>query len=94
MGSGYSKWKKQAKSLEAQVAKAQEEQKEARYSGESGNGLVAVTLNGLKDLVSILIKPDCVDKSDVEGLQDLIKAAWEEASRKADASSGQIGLPF
>jgi nucleoid-associated protein EbfC len=89
MGTGYSKWKKQARDVEAQMAKLQEEQKEARYTGESGNGLVTVTLNGQKELVSLLIKPDCVDKSDVEGLQDLIRAAWSSASSQISSP-----LPF
>jgi DNA-binding YbaB/EbfC family protein len=52
--------------------------------GSAGNGLVTVTLNGAKELKKIVIKPDCVNPNDVEGLQDLIVAAFADAVEKVD----------
>jgi DNA-binding YbaB/EbfC family protein len=79
MGSGFSKMKKQAKLFEQQMESARTEMKAKIVTGTSGNGLVVVTVNGEKELLSIAIKPECVDASDLEGLQDLIKAACQNA---------------
>jgi len=82
MGSGFSKMKKQAKLLGEQFNKAQEQMKTMEVEGQSGNGLVRVKLNGEKALLKISIRPECVDPSDVEALEDLIQAAFEDASGK------------
>jgi DNA-binding YbaB/EbfC family protein len=79
MGSGFSKMRKQAKLFEQQLETARKELKNKIVTGQSGNGLVVVTMNGEKELQSIVIKPECVDLSDLEGVQDLIKAACENA---------------
>ncbi len=95
MGSGFSKMKKQARLMEQQVEKMREEAKQLQVVGTSGNGLVTVTVNGEKEIQSIVIKPECVDASDLEGLQDLIKAACQSAYQKVDAqASQQSGMPF
>ena len=90
MGSGFSKMKKQAKLFEQQLESARSEMKTKIVTGTSGNGLVSVEINGEKELQKILIKPECVDPSDVEGLQDLIQAAHENAYRQLE---GQDVLP-
>ncbi len=82
MGSGFSKMKKQARMLEQQYSKIKDEMAQAQFVGESGGGLVRLVLNGDKELQSITIRPDCVDPTDVEGLQDLIFAAFQEAAGK------------
>ncbi|MBM3192787.1 MAG: YbaB/EbfC family nucleoid-associated protein [Chlamydiae bacterium] len=87
MGSGFSKMKKQRKQLEEQFAKMQKEMQESEYRGKSGSGLVEVVLTGDKSLKAILIKPECVDPNDVEGLQDLIVAAFKEAEKSLEESS-------
>ena len=56
-------------------------------TGSAGNGLVTIVLNGEKEMKEIRIKPECVDPKDVEGLQDLIKAAYMEAFAKASEQS-------
>jgi DNA-binding YbaB/EbfC family protein len=87
MGSGFSKMKKQRRELEEQFAKMQQEMQTAEHKGVSGNGLVEVILNGERVLKSITIKPECVDPSDVEGLQDLILAAFQDAGKSLDEKS-------
>ncbi|MBI2743696.1 MAG: YbaB/EbfC family nucleoid-associated protein [Chlamydiales bacterium] len=87
--------KKQARQMEEQMEKMREEMKAKQVIGSAGNGLVQVTLNGEKELQSIQIRPECVDPSDLEGLQDLIRAACKEAYEKIDAESGAAsGLSF
>jgi hypothetical protein len=93
MGSGFSKMKKQARMLEQQFEKMREDMKNIEATGISGNGLVTVILDGDKKLKSIAIKPECVDASDVEGLQDLIKAAFEDAFKKIEEKTSQNSLP-
>jgi len=96
MGSGFSKMKKQARMFEQQMEKMREESKQKKIQGTSGNGLVEVTINGEKELQEIHIKQDCVDPQDVEGLQDLIKAACGDAYKKLGNASPDMGItsPF
>lgn len=84
MGSGFSKMKKQARLMQEQYAQMQEEMSNKRITGTSGNELVTVVLDGNGKLQEIKIKPDCVDPEDIEGLEDLIKAAFDEASKQLD----------
>lgn len=98
MGSGFSKMKKQARMLEQQFSKMQEEMQNLEVVGESGSGLVKITLSGDKKMKSIEISPDCVDPEDLEGLQDLIQAAYHEALEKIEAqdpmNAMQGNMPF
>lgn len=99
MGSGYSKMKKQARMMQEQYAQMQTELENKEVIGTAGNGLVTVTLDGNRNMKSIKINPECVDKDDLEGLEDLIRAAYENASEQLneetpDLSSMMGGLPF
>lgn len=84
MGSGFSKMKKQARLLEEQFTKARQDLDSKEFIGSSGNGLVTVVITGNKEIKTIKIKPDCVDLSDLEGLEDLIKAAHADAFKQVD----------
>lgn len=88
MGSGFSKMKKQARAMQEQYAKTREEMQNKRVEGTSGNGLVTITLDGEGKMKGIKIKPECVDKDDLEGLQDLILAAYENASSQIEDNAG------
>jgi nucleoid-associated protein EbfC len=50
----------------------------------AGGGMVSVKMNGQKQLVEIRIEPDVFASKDQEMLQDLIRAAVNEASRRVD----------
>jgi len=72
--------------------KMQRQMAEMRIEASAGGGMVTVVVNGLKQLQSLKLDPDVVNKDDVEMLQDLILAAINDASRKADdAMSQQLG---
>jgi DNA-binding YbaB/EbfC family protein len=75
---------KQAKQMQESMKKAQEELENAEVEGAAAGGMVVVKLNGKKKLLSISIKPEAVDPDDVEMLEDLIMAAFNEAFDKAD----------
>ncbi len=91
MGSGFAKKKKEAKALQEKFKQMQEQMKTEQVEGSAGNGLVSITLNGEHEMTKIKIKPDCVDPEDVEGLEDLIKAAYTEAAKKLEEKMPDLG---
>ena len=72
----------------SQLKKMQKEMKEQmetlRVKATSGGGIVTVSMNGTKHLLSVKIDPEAVKGGDVEMLEDLLQAAVNEAVRKAD----------
>jgi DNA-binding YbaB/EbfC family protein len=50
----------------------------------AGGGMVKIVLDGQKNVRSITLEPDVVNKDDIEMLQDLLTAAFNEAARKVD----------
>lgn len=79
----------QEENMQQQIVQFKKQMQESSFVGTSGNGLVTVTLDGTRGLKNIVIKPECVDPNDVEGLQDLIVAAFTEAAKQAEEA-----LPF
>ena len=74
---------RQAQKLQEQMMQAQEELENAEVTGVSGGDMVTVTLNGKKKMLGISIKPQAVDPDDIELLEDLILAAYNDALEKA-----------
>jgi nucleoid-associated protein EbfC len=72
---------KQAQQMQERL---QKEMAAMTVQATAGGGMVTVTINGAKQLLSIAIDPEVVSKDDVEMLQDLIVAAVNDAQRKAD----------
>ena len=62
----------------------QKQMAELSIEATAGGGMVTVTVNGHKSLLSIAIDPEGVSKDVVEMLQDLIVAAVNDAHRKVD----------
>lgn len=75
---------KMLKTAKEMQEKLQKELAEMRVEGSSGGGMVNVTLDGSKNLISIQIDPEVVNKEDIEMLQDLIMAAFNDAGAKVD----------
>ena len=92
---------KQAKKMQEQMVKMQQELEEKTVEASVGGGVVNVVANGKKEIIEITINPEVVDPDDVEMLQDLIIAAVNEATRKADDMvqsemgklTGGLGMP-
>jgi DNA-binding YbaB/EbfC family protein len=72
---------KQAQQMQERL---QQQMAEMRVEATSGGGMVTVTMNGAKQVLSLKIDPEVVSKDDVEMLQDLILAAINDAQRKVD----------
>ena len=69
--------------MQEQIEKVQEEVESAEFSASVGGGAVEVTVNGKHETVSVQLKPEIVDPEDIEMLQDLLIAAFNESVRKA-----------
>lgn len=95
MGSGFAKKKKEARALQEKFAQMQEQLKTESVEGTAGNGLVTLTLNGEYEMTKLSIKPECVDPEDIEGLEDLIRSAYNDAAKKLEANtkSSMPGFP-
>ena len=95
MGSGFARKKKEAKLMQQQFSQLQEQMSNMEVVGSAGGGLVSITLTGDSDIKSVKIKPECVDKDDIEGLELLIKTAYADAQKKLKEKtpSGFGGLP-
>jgi len=74
---------RQAKKLQQEMGKIQEESKKKTVEASAGGGMVTVTANGAMEIISIKIERDVVNPDDIEMLQDLIVAAVNEALRRA-----------
>ncbi len=91
---------KQVQELQAKAEAVQEKLAAAEISGSSGGGAVAVTLNGKGEMRSVKIDPALVSGGEVDVLEDLIVAAFNDAKSKAEAFSQQemakltAGLPL
>ena len=77
---------KQVGQMQARLKEAQEELARAEVEGQSGGGLVKVTLDGKGELKKVSIDPSLMKADEVEILEDLIVAAASEARAKADAA--------
>jgi len=101
MGTGFGKLMKQAKKMQEDALRVQEELKQKRVEVTAGGGVVKVIASGDGLIASIEIKPEVVDPEDVEMLQDLILSAVNQAIEKVAEMTkeemakitGGLGLP-
>ena len=88
---------KEAKKMQADLEKSQEELQSREFDATAGGGAISVKVGGNKEIKSISISKDVVDPDDVEMLQDLIITCVNEALRKVDsaqaASMGKFNIP-
>ena len=83
---------KEAKKMQADMEKSQEELVAKDFEATAGGGTISVKVTGAKQLKEITIKKEVVDPDDVEMLQDLILTCVNEALRKVDsAQAAQFG---
>ena len=80
---------KEAKKMQAEMQKSQEELATKEFDSTAGGGAISVKVTGEKVIKEIKIKPDVVDPDDVEMLEDLILTCVNEALRKVDSAQSQ-----
>jgi hypothetical protein len=82
-GGSMNKMMKQAKQVQEQIIKMQEELKQREIEATAGGGAITVRVNGKQELLSIKISPEVVDSEDIEMLEDLVMAAVNEGIRQS-----------
>ena len=75
----------QAQKMQENMQRAQEELASLEVTGSAGGGMVSVTLTGAKECRKVRIDPSVL--ADPEMAEDLIAAAFNDASNKIDAES-------
>jgi DNA-binding YbaB/EbfC family protein len=75
----------QAQKMQENMQRAQEELAQLEVTGNAGGGLVAVTLSGRMECRRLRIDPSAA--ADLEMLEDLVAAAFNDAVNKANAAS-------
>jgi DNA-binding YbaB/EbfC family protein len=101
MPAGMQNLMRQANQLQIKIKKAQEELALREYQGTSGGGVVTVTVKGEHEVIALKINDDVIKSGDVEMLQDLVKAATNDALKKAkdthaaemEKITGGMGVP-
>lgn len=79
--------RKMMKQLQQAQERLQQEIAAIVVDATSGGGMIKVEMDGHRNLKSLKIDPEVVNKDDVDMLQDLILAAVNEASRKVEAAT-------
>jgi hypothetical protein len=76
---------KQAQALQSRFQEAQERVTAIEAEGQSGGGMVRVTINGKGMAKAVRIDPSLIDPKDAGMLEDLLIAAMNDARAKVDA---------
>jgi nucleoid-associated protein EbfC len=92
---------KDPQAIQAQAEQIRAKTEAIEATGSAGGGMVKVTLSGAFELKSCLIAPEIVDPGDLGMLQDLIRAAHNDAAAKVKEAMnrelsmglGGMGLP-
>ena len=74
---------RQMQQMQQRLAKMQEELANTTVEGSAGGGAVTVTMTGQQKVEAVTIDPSVIDPDEVEMLQDLMVAAFNEAQTKA-----------
>lgn len=91
---------KQMQKLQKEMEKSQEYLNGLEFIGVASNDLVQVKMNGKKEVLDVVLKPEVVDPDDVDMLQDLLVAAINDALTKVNDKNNEVmgkytkNLPF
>jgi nucleoid-associated protein EbfC len=86
--------------MQARITEFREKTERIEATGSAGGGMVRVSLNGALEMLSCEITPEAMSAGDAALLQDLVRAAYNDAAAKikdavqAELSSGMGGMPF
>ena len=76
---------KQAQQMQAKMAEMQAQLETVEMTGAAGGGLVQVTVGGKGDLRKVKLDKSLLDPNEVEVLEDLIVAAFNDAKARVEA---------
>ncbi len=75
---------RQAQQMQAKIAEAQKKLEAMQVEGSAGGGMVKLTISGKNALLSVSIDPSLLVADEREIVEDLIKAAHDDARRKLE----------
>ncbi len=78
---------RQAQKMQDDIETKKAELEEKEYIVTSGGGMVEITVKGNREITSIGLNPEVVDPEDIEMLEDMLVAAFNEAMRQIDEES-------
>lgn len=78
---------RQAQKMQEDIEAKKAELEEKEYVVSSGGGMVEITVKGNHEVKAIGLNPEVVDPEDVEMLEDMLVAAFNEAMRQIDEES-------
>tara|TARA_R110002096_G_scaffold13784_3_gene48576 strand:- start:17 stop:340 length:324 start_codon:yes stop_codon:yes gene_type:complete len=81
---------KQAQAMQQKMTEAQEKLAASQVVGESGAGLVTLTLSGKGEMRALSIDPSLLDPAEGEVVEDLVMAAHNDAKRKMEAMQQEV----
>ncbi len=81
---------KQAQKMQEDMQKANEELENSEIEATVGGGMVTIIMSGKKVVKSIKIKKEAVDADDIEMLEDLLVAGFNEAAAKVDEKASEL----
>ena len=87
MGFNYGDILKQAKVMQQQMEKIQEELKNMEFEASAGGGVVKVKVNGEQEVLSVAINKEMVEIEDLEMLEDMVLVAINDAISQSKAES-------
>ncbi len=77
---------RQAQEMQGKLAEAQEKLESVEVEGTSGGGMVTVRLKGKGEMAGLTIDPSLMSEGEAEIVEDLVKAAHDDARRKLEAA--------
>ncbi len=80
---------KQASQMQSKMAEMQAKMETLEIQGESGAGMVSVTLSGKGDLKRVKLDPKLLDPAESEMVEDLLIAAHADARRKLETTQAE-----
>ena len=83
---------KKVQKMQADMEKMQEELKQRTLEVTAGGGAIKVVISGGKEIRSLKINPEAIDPDDIEMLEDMLIAVFNEAVKKVDEmTSSEMG---
>lgn len=80
---------RQAQAMQAKINEAQKKLEAMEVEGSAGGGMVKLRLSGKNALLGVTIDPSLLKEDEAEIVEDLLKAAHDDARRKLEDAQGE-----
>ncbi len=74
---------KQAQQMQQKMGVLQKELEGREIETSSGGGAVKIKINGKQEIISLKLDKECLDPNDIEGVQELLKIAVNQAIKES-----------